>query len=460
MTTKRLFISIGIVLILSILGYWGYLQFLAPVNGNGGNTAVSTTPTGQTTPPTITAEGKIVPLAQANLTFAGSGTVTTVAVSPGDPVEKGTTLLTLDTTEQEIAYQQAEAALAQALANLQMAEAGVVAAETAVAAAEVGVASAEANYALLAAGPSEAQVALNEALVSAAEANVGLAVGSQSVTLEGSSSAQIEAAEAAVAAAEAVYVAARNTYEPVVQSDNAPAEDKEQAQIQLNAALANLQSAQAALAEAQAGATGAEQTAAAGGVQAAQSEQAVAEAELTLLQAGTQAERLAVAQAEITVAQERLAEAMVQVGQAETAVTQAEAAVAEDQARVDASWLALEKRALLAPFHGTVADVLVDVGETVMTGQPVAIVADLSGWQVETTDLIEADVVDLARDDVATVAVDAFAGEPLGGRVVEIAEFAAEVRGDQTYVVTLALPESDLPLRWGMSVFITIERNQ
>jgi hypothetical protein len=43
---------------------------------------------------------------------------------------------------------------------------------------------------------------------------------------------------------------------------------------------------------------------------------------------------------------------------------------------------------------------------------------------------------------------------------VEIAELAAEVRGDQTYVVTLALPESDLPLRWGMSVFITIERNQ
>jgi multidrug resistance efflux pump len=107
-----------------------------------------------------------------------------------------------------------------------------------------------------------------------------------------------------------------------------------------------------------------------------------------------------------------------------------------------------------------VADVLVKVGETVTAGQPVAIVADLSGWQVETTDLIEADVVEIAHEDVATVAVDAFADEPLTGRVVDVAELAAEVRGDQTYAVTLALPERDLPLRWGMSVFITIERNQ
>ena len=118
MTTKRLFISIGMVLVLSGLGYWGYLQFLAPGTGNGGETAVPTTAS-QTLPTTITAEGQIVPLAQANLAFTGSGIVTTVAVQPGDFVEKGATLLTLDTAEQEIALRQAEAALAQAQAALQ-----------------------------------------------------------------------------------------------------------------------------------------------------------------------------------------------------------------------------------------------------------------------------------------------------------------------------------------------------
>ena len=143
MTTKRLLLSIGIVLLLSGLGYWGYLQFLAPGSEGENETAVST-PTNQT-PTTITAEGQIVPLAQANLTFTGSGVVTVVAVRPGDFVEKGSTLLTLDTAEQEIALRQAEAVLAQAQANVALAEAGVLAAETAVSAAEVGVAQAEAN---------------------------------------------------------------------------------------------------------------------------------------------------------------------------------------------------------------------------------------------------------------------------------------------------------------------------
>ena len=117
MTTKRLLLSIGIVLLLSALGYWIYLQFLAPGTENGTETAVAN-PT-STTPTTITAEGNIVPLAQANLTFVGSGVVTTVAVQPGDFVEKGATLLTLDTAEQEIALRQAEALLAQAQANVQ-----------------------------------------------------------------------------------------------------------------------------------------------------------------------------------------------------------------------------------------------------------------------------------------------------------------------------------------------------
>ena len=462
MTTKRLLISTMIVLVLSGLGYWGYLQFLAPVNeGERGTAVTNNAPDLPENRTEVTAEGQIVPLIQAHLSFEGRGVVTSVALLPGAFVQRGDTLLILDSAEQEIALRQAEAALAQAEANLMRAEAGVLAAETAVAAAAVGVASAEANYALLAADPSAAQLALNEQLVGAAEANVALALGNQSVLLEGSTSAQIQAAEAAVAAAEAAYLAARNSYEPIIQNEAASSDDREQAQLQLNAAVANLQSAQAALAEAQAGATGSARVAAAGGVQAAQNQQLAAEAELALLQAGAITERLAIAQAEIAVAQERLAEIELQVQQAETAVTQAEAAVAEAVVQVDAAQLALEKRTLLAPFSGTVADILVDPGETVTAGQPVAVVADFSEWRVETTDLVEADVVTIAPDFTATVAVDAFVEQPLTGQVVEIAELAAEVRGDVTYVVTLALPEADsLPLRWGMSAFITIETNQ
>jgi HlyD family secretion protein len=462
MTRKRLLSSIGTVLLLSGIGYWGYLQFLAPTNETEDGTAVTShnLNVAESTV-AISAEGQIVPLTQARLSFEGSGNVTAVVVSPGDFVQRGDTLLRLDSAEQEIALRRAQAVLAQAEANLLLAQAGVLLAETAVSAAEVGVRNAEANFALLAANPSEAQIALNEQYIAAAEADVALAVSNQSVLVEGNSSAQIRAAEAAVAAAEAAHAAAIRAYEPITQDSTAPAVERDLAQLQLTAAISNLAAAEAALAELQAGATGAEYLAAAGGVQAAQNQQTAAEAELALLQAGALAEQLAVAQAEIGVAQERLTEVGLQVQQAETAVTRAETAVAEAVTGVDAAQLALEKRTLLAPFSGTVADVLFNVGETVTAGKLVAIVADFNQWQVETTDLVEADVVAIARGDRVVVAVDAFAERPLTGQIVEIAELAAEVRGDVTYKVTLALPEGDsLPLRWGMSAFITIERNQ
>lgn len=461
MTTKRLLISVTAVLVLSGLGYWGYLQFLAPVNENDVDLPTSET-TAIETSTSVTAEGRIVPLAQAQLAFEGGGVVTSVAVSAGDVVEKGATLLLLDSAEQEIALRQAQAALAQAEANLWMAEVGVQLAETAASAAEVNVLAAEANYALLAADPTAAQVALNQHLVDAAAANVSLSVGNQAVVLEGNGAAQIQAAEAAVAAAQAAYTATRQTYEPIAQDENANESDRQLAQTQLNAAAANLEAAQTRLAELQAGASGAELAAAAGGVQAAQNEQLAAEAELALLQAGAQAEQLAIAQAEITLAQEHLAEVQLQVQQAETAVSQAEAAVAEAAVQVNLAQLALEKRALLASFSGTIAETFVKVGEVVSAGQPVVIVADFSAWQVETTDLVEADVVALAPGFAGTVAIDAFAERPLVGRIMEIGEVAAEVRGDVTYVITIALPSDSggLPLRWGMSAFITIERNQ
>lgn len=457
MTKKRLLSSIGIILLFSGIGYWGYLQFLAPVDETAGAATVSNSAENQTELTAVTAEGQIVPQAQAQLAFQGNGVVTAAPVSPGDAVQRGDPLLLLDSVEQEIALQQAKAVLRQAEANLLMSKAGVLAAETAVTAAEVGVEAAEANLALLTAPPTAAQINLSEQQIAAANANVALAAANQNVLLEGNSSAQIRAAEAAVAAAEAAYTAALRTHEPITQNETAALEEREQAQMQLNAAATNLAAAQAALAELQAGASAPQQVAAAGGLQVAQNQREAAEAELALLQAGALAEQGAVAQAKLDVARERLAEVTLQMQQAETAVSQAEATISEADAGVAAAQLALEKRTLLAPFDGIVVDIFPWIGEIVTAGQPVVIVADFSQWRVETTDLVEADVLAIALGDEATVAVDAFAARPLQGEIIEIAQLSAEVRGDVTYRVTLALPQGDsLPLRWGMSAFITI----
>jgi hypothetical protein len=54
--------------------------------------------------------------------------------------------------------------------------------------------------------------------------------------------------------------------------------------------------------------------------------------------------------------------------------------------------------------------------------------------------------------------IDALPGETLRGTVSDIAATASLVRGDITYVVTIDLEERpDLPLRWGMTVFVNVD---
>jgi hypothetical protein len=82
--------------------------------------------------------------------------------------------------------------------------------------------------------------------------------------------------------------------------------------------------------------------------------------------------------------------------------------------------------------------------------------ADLHHLQVETTDLSERDVNQVAVGQQATVYV-----EPLGveveGQVVEIAPQATTVGGDVVYAVVVELDEQPPGLRWGMSVEVEIE---
>jgi hypothetical protein len=56
------------------------------------------------------------------------------------------------------------------------------------------------------------------------------------------------------------------------------------------------------------------------------------------------------------------------------------------------------------------------------------------------------------------VQVDAIPDETLRGTVTKIGQTAALAQGDVVYQVTLALdPAPNLPLRWGMTVFIEVE---
>jgi HlyD family secretion protein len=460
MNAKRALIGVIVIVVLLGAGFWAYQQFLVvepevetAVTAPDPNTISVTTDLDL-----VTAEGQVVPLAQAFLAFQSAGQVAEVLVSEGDVVEADAPLLRLDATDEELAVVQAEAALVQANANLTTANAGLLAAQTGLQAAEVAVQAAEAQLALVEAGPSAAQIVLSEQNVAVTQALIDQAAGSRAVALEGATSAEIGAAEAQLAAAQAQLQAAIIQYQPTAQNEDVDDAVRQQAQLQLNAAQANVNAAQAALEELRAGPIAAEQVAANSGVAAAASQRDAAAAQLALLRLGARAEQVALAEAGVTQAQNQVAEAELRVQQAETAVSQTETAVTAAEVALQSAQTALDKRTLTAPFAATIAAVAAKEGQVVSAGVPVLTLADFSGWQIETTDLSEISVVAIKTGDVADVTLDAFPGETWRATIVDIASASDLVRGDVTYKVTLDLEtDNDLPLRWGMTAFVSVD---
>lgn len=415
---------------------------------------------------TVSAEGEVVPLTSAELSFRIGGNVAEILVAEGDELKAGDPILRLDSQELENGLQQANAGLVAAEAAYEAALTELAVAESAVTRAEAGVTSAEANLALVRAGATEEELEAAEKNLAAAEASIVAAAGDRDAAVR-VSDAEVQQAQARVAQAQAELDSLQRTYDDILNScfdlpDGTevcplfgPVE--EQTRAQLEVAKVNLEAAQAGEAEARAGATPAERVLASAGVGVAEAGRDQAQAQLDLLLAGPRDEQIQ--QAEVGVSQAELAveQAQVQIQQAEAAVIQAEAEVTRAEANVEAAQKALERATLNAPFDGAVGDIMTEVGELVAPGVPVVSFADFGGWLVKTTDLTELDVVAVKNGLPATVRFDALPGDEVSGVVSDIASVASVVRGDVTYEVTVNLEESDLPLRWGMTAIVDIE---
>lgn len=472
MNWKRLLLGVGIAALLIVGGIFTYLQFFAPPDEAA--LVVATPAAGGATEGervdtiavnvgagSISAEGQIVPLRDARLSFAGAGQVAEILAPEGSTVATGDPILRLDTLDQENAVAQAQAALQQAQANLAAAQAGVEAADIGVRAAGVAVQAADAQLALVTADPRPEEIALQQASIDAATARVNQAGAAQNAVLEGPLDSQIASAQAELEAAQAQAVPVRERLDEIRRQEDPDVDVLAQAERDFAAAQAGIAAAQAAVDELQSGATDAQRQAAGSGVAAAAAQRDAAQAELELLLAGSQAEQVAIAEAGVRQAEAGLAEAEVRAQQATAGVAEAEAGVTQAQAALDAAEVALADRTLTAPFAGTVADITVELGQVISPGVPVVVLADLSGWQVETTDLTELDVVAVAVGYPAEIRADALPNTLLTGTVTDIATVSQEVRGDITYVVTISLDEAPTDqLRWGMTVFATIDTAQ
>jgi len=463
MTWKRGLFGLAIIALLLLGGFFAYRQFFAAKpaqNAAGGTPAAPNvdTITVRTNAASVSAEGQIVPLRHATLAFRAPDIVSEVLVKDGDVVTQGQALARLDAADQQLALQRAQATLAQAEANLTAARAGLHAAETGIEAADLGVQAAKVELALTTAEPRPEEIAIRESNVALAQARIAQATAAQALVLEGAGESAVRAAEAEVRAAEARAVAPRLRLEELRAQTDPDPEDLARAEQDYNAALAAIAAARATLSELQAGATSAQRQAVGSGIAAAGAQRDAAQAELALLLAGSQAEQIAIAEAGVRRAEAALAEARAAQAAAQAALRQAEAQVGGARAAVTAAQTALDAQTVAAPFAGTVADVAVSRGEVVNAGAPAAVVADFSGWLVETTDLTELDVVGVATGFPAEVRADALPDETLRGTVANIATVSQELRGDVTYTVTIRLDDATgVPLRWGMTVFATID---
>jgi RND family efflux transporter MFP subunit len=135
----------------------------------------------------------------------------------------------------------------------------------------------------------------------------------------------------------------------------------------------------------------------------------------------------------------------------------AAADLARAQALLESAKAALATQStLVAPIAGTIVSVDISPAETVVPGQVVIVLADLSKYQIETTDLSERDVTRVQVGQSARVYIEAL-DEEFTGQVIDIDRVSSTLGGDVVFKVKLELDQPPQGLLWGMSADVQIE---
>lgn len=420
MTIRRLTLILAALVVVAGGGYWLWQTQTAP--------SPEPTPAPLFDAPgadTVLAEGVVVPAERAQLGFTFGGRLEEWFVAEGEQVQEGTVLARIFAPEITQSVAQAEAVLAVAEANLAQARAGTRTED--VATAEAALTQAEAQL-----GAARAQE--NQASAAVAEAQAALAEAERGPTEE-----QVRIAEARLKQAEAAVKQAQAAYDQVAYRSDVAALPQSTALEEATLALE------------------------------------IAQAEYQQVLDGTSEERLAQLRAGVQQASDALAQARANVEAAEAARAQADAALQKAQsgptpeeiavleAQVQQAEASLERARelaeqteLVAPFDGTLAQRLVEVGEPVAPNQPVAQLGNLEELRVETDDLSEIDVAEVRDGRRVEVTFDALPDVRVSGQVSGIRPVAETKRGETTYTVVVDLQDLPEGIRWGMTAIVEI----
>ncbi|HEX5692056.1 MAG TPA: HlyD family efflux transporter periplasmic adaptor subunit, partial [Roseiflexaceae bacterium] len=413
----------------------------------------------------IVAEAKVVPARSAALSLRVGGVVAEVLAQEGEHVRAGQTIARLDDAQQQARVAAAETKLQQAQASLDKLLAGateeeVVASEAQLRAAQAQLSQAQTQFATLKGGPKDADARGAQAQLDQANTNLQ----AQRDALSASkTNAQIQLTQAsdALVQAQTRYSTARWNWEHVQAHGTDPLNpkrpdesgkqvanklnnaQKQQYQDAFTQAEAGLHSAEQAVQQAQVAYDTARQ-AEITGIAAAEQQVAAAQANRDRIHAPAGADQVAAANAQIASAKANLArmngesrtgaldaaQAQVDAAQAnlarlkngtpETDLAVGRAQVASADAELKLARLELADMTIKAPFDGTLATLDLHASEYVAPGTVVARLADLSAWEIETSDLTELSVAKIREGAPATISFDALPGVELPGKVSRI----------------------------------------
>ncbi|MDQ3005323.1 MAG: efflux RND transporter periplasmic adaptor subunit [Chloroflexota bacterium] len=134
-----------------------------------------------------------------------------------------------------------------------------------------------------------------------------------------------------------------------------------------------------------------------------------------------------------------------------------EARLENARAQAAAAESNLSNYVLTAPFDGVVADVAAEVGQQVGAESRAVSIVNTSSWVIETTDITELEVVNVAVGQNVSFTADALSDVTMDGVVTEISQSSFVENGDVIYTVRIAANDVDPRLKWGMTVEVTFE---
>jgi multidrug resistance efflux pump len=173
------------------------------------------------------------------------------------------------------------------------------------------------------------------------------------------------------------------------------------------------------------------------------------------------ADEIAQAEAVLGLARARLQQAQLTYdsyknGPDPAALAAAEWQQREAEAKLQAAQEALDQRSLRAPFKGTVVELFLSEGEFAGPSVPLLVLADLSDFYVETTNLTELNIPFIQVGAPVEVTFDALPEQTFTGTVNSIQPYGKNNLGDIVYRTQIRGDFNNPALLWGMTCSATI----